>query len=706
MHYSLDYGYLQIVQASWLQEKASRQQATSRIISPKRGIIYDSTGKVLAASAQVDTVTIDPSRIKEENKEKVAKAFSEIFTLDYEETLTKVSSDSRIETIAKKVEKDKIDALKNWMSENKMYSGINIDADVKRYYPYNNVASNLIGFCDTDNNGQDGLELKWNSVLSGTPGKIVTIEDAVSDLIPNKDESYTAPENGSNITLTIDAHIQTITEKYLKQACIENDAKKGGTVVVMKPSTGDILAMASYPDYDLNNPRTPIDSLKETWDTLSETEQLNYLYQMWRNKAVLNTYEPGSVFKTITAAIGLEEGVTDTDIPNDFVCRGHEIIDGVKISCWKYTTTHGYQTLREALMNSCNPALMQLSKRIGKTSMYKYLKALGLMDKTGIATPSEANSNFWDFEDVGNVELATMSFGQRFNITPIQLVTAISCIANNGVLMQPRIVKQIENADTGAITTLEPVAVRTVFSKETCDKMLDMLLSVVDDGTGYLGQVKGYSVGGKTGTSEPPPGSNEYTASFVAIAPIENPELVVLVTQYGLPKYGNHQGGRLCGPVAAGILKEVLPYLEIPSNDSTAITVTNTSSILLPDVRNKTAAEAKQTLENLGFTCNISGNDNSLIVTDQVPKPGIGLTKGSIISLYTAGNETRISKQVPNLKNMTLTQAKQALKNLNLNISVSGTTGTVVSQDPMAGTAVEEGSIVSIDLNNQNRDAH
>ena len=592
------------------------------------------------------------------------------------------------------------------MSDNKYYAGINIDADVKRYYPYNNLASNLIGFCDTDNNGQDGLELKWNDVLSGTPGKIVTIEDAVSDLIPNKDESYTAPENGSNITLTIDANIQTIVEKYLKQACIENNAKGGGTIIAMKPSTGDILAMASYPDYDLNNPRIPIDSLKETWDTLSETEQLNNLYAMWRNKAVLNTYEPGSVFKTITASIGLEEGVTDTDIENDFLCSGHEIINGVKISCWKYTTTHGYQTLRKALMNSCNPALMQVGRRVGKESMYKYLKAFGLFDKTGIATSSEANSNFWDYEDVTDVELATMSFGQRFNITPIQLVTAISAIANNGVLMQPRIVKEIQNADTNAITTIEPVEVRKVLSKETCDKMLDMLQSVVDDGTGYLGQVKGYSVSGKTGTSEPPPGSNDYVASFVSIAPTENPEIVLLVTLYGLPKYGNHQGGSIAAPTASRILTEVLPYLEIPSNDSTAITMTSSSTTVLPDVRNKTAAEAKNTLESLGFTCKISGNDNSLIVKDQVPKPGVGLTKGSTINLYTEGNETKLSTQVPNLKNMTLSQAKEALKNASLNISVSGSTGTVVSQDPMAGTLVEQGTIVNIDLNNQNKDAH
>lgn len=309
---------LQFVQGAELKESASRQQTTNRIISAKRGNIYDSTGKLLAASAQVDTVSINPSKLKnnlklnnkadkekEEQKlqEKVAKAFSDIFELDYEEMLKKVKSDASVETIIKKVEKDKIDALKEWMKDNKISSGINIDEDVKRYYPYGNLASNLIGFCDTDNNGLEGIERKWNTILSGTAGKMVSIESAASELIPDSNKSYTPAENGSNITLTIDANIQTIAEKYLKQACIENDCKSGGNVIIMNPSSGDILAMATYPDYDLNSPREPNSNLAPTWNSMSETEQLNALYKMWRNKAISDTYEPGSTFKIITAAI-------------------------------------------------------------------------------------------------------------------------------------------------------------------------------------------------------------------------------------------------------------------------------------------------------------------------------------------------------------------------------------------------------------------
>ena len=700
--------YLQFIKGPDLKEAANRQQSTNRVISAKRGNIYDSTGKLLAASASVDTVSINPSKIKKENKEKVAKAFSEIFELDYEETLAKVNSTSSFETIVKKVEKDKITKLQEWMKETETYSGINIDEDVKRYYPYGTLASNLIGFCNTDNDGQEGIELKWNSVLSGTSGKITSIENAAAQLIPDKNETYIPAENGNNITLTIDANIQTIAEKYLKQACIENDCKSGGNVIIMNPSTGDILAMATYPDYDLNSPRTPNDNLSSTWDSLSSEEQVNSLIKMWRNKAVSDTYEPGSTFKIITAAIGLEENVVSTDTPGDFYCSGYELINGIKINCWKYQTTHGSQTLRQALMNSCNPALMQLGKRIGPQTLYKYYEAFGLFDKTGIATSGEANSYFWDLDDVGPIELATMSFGQRFRVTPIQLITAVSSVANNGVLVEPRIVKQVENPDTGAITSIESTNVRQVISKETSDELMNMLESVVTEGTGRYGQVKGYSIAGKTGTSEPD-STNEnamYVASFVGISPVQNPEVVALVTLYDPQGKAGHQGGTIAAPVVSQILSEVLPYLGVPSDDLSSDEGTNTiTTTTLLDVRNKTLAEAKKIIEDAGFTCNISSDDTSLLVTDQVPKPGTALVSGAIVNLYSEGNEARISQEVPDLKGMSYLQAKSALKQRNLNIHVTGT-GTVLSQDPMAGTSVEEGTVINVTLKKEIQDAH
>ena len=382
-------GWLQLVQGAELKEDMQRQMTASKTISPKRGTIYDSTGKALAVSAQVDTVSIDPTRIvvEEEDsdeidevktkalKEKVAKAFSEIFELDYEETLEKVSSESSNVTIARKVENDKIEKLENWMEENEIYSGINIDEDTKRYYPYDNLASNLIGFCGTDNQGLWGLELKWNDILTGTPGKVTSAQDAVQDLIPYENETYIAPQNGNDITLTIDANIQEIAEKYLKQACEENDCEDGGNVIIMNPNNGDILAMATYPDYNLNDPYTLNFISEKEWKKLSGDEQYALQQETWNNKAITYTYEPGSVFKIITAAAGLEEGIVDADTANVFTCTGEQKVSGVTIHC-SDVAGHGKQSLRDALKNSCNPAFIQLGQKIGVTKYYEYLKKI------------------------------------------------------------------------------------------------------------------------------------------------------------------------------------------------------------------------------------------------------------------------------------------------------------------------------------------
>ena len=700
-------GWLQIVKGASLKEAMYNQLTTSRVISPKRGTIYDSTGKALARSAQVDTVSINSTRIVVKNsdaevakiktqalKEKVAKAFSDIFELDYEETLKKVSSDSQsTQTIAKKQEKDKIDKLKAWMKENDIYSGINIDEDTKRYYPYNNLASNLIGFCGTDNQGLEGLEAKWDSVLTGTPGKIVSSQDAVQDLIPDENQTYIAAQNGNDITLTIDANIQAIAEKYLKQACEENKCEDGGNVIIMNPSTGDILAMATYPDYNLNTPFTPTNFSTKEWNKLSLTEQSSQLQNIWNNRAITSTYEPGSVFKIVTAAAGLEENVVTTDKAETFDCIGYEKIADTKIYCAN-TTGHGKQSLRDALKNSCNPAFMQLGKKLGASTLYRYYNAFGFFNTTNFASIGERSGYFWDLKDVGEVELATMSFGQRFRITPLQMITAVVAVANDGVLMQPRIVKSITNTDTGAVTTVEPTSVRQVISKETSEKMIDMLESVVSDGTGKYAQVKGYSIAGKTGTSEIDTVKNKnYVASFAAIAPTESPEVVVLVTLYK-PRGENRSGSKVAAPVVAQILKEVLPYLEIPSD--TTEDGSNSETKELPSVVNKTVAEAKKQIEKLGFNCKVSGNSDE-IVTEQMPRAGTALISNSTVMLYTEGKDTRVSQTVPDLKGMTITEAKSALKKKNLNIKINGS-GYITSQEIAAGTSVEEGTVISVTL--------
>lgn len=708
--------WLQFVQGSDLKEQAYNQQTTDQIISTSRGTIYDSTGKTLAISTPTDTVTINPKKIVGSNdeetkakKEKVAKAFSEIFELDYNETLEKVNSTSNVQTIAKKVDKDKIDKLKQWMETEKISTGINIDEDTKRVYPYNNLASNLIGFCGTDNTGIQGIEDSWNSVLQGTPGKITTSTDAIQEEIPDSNQTYIPAENGSDIVLTIDYYIQTVLEKYLKQAVEENNADSG-TVVAMAPSTGDILGMSCYPDYNLNTPFEPnTEELKATWDTLDSTTQSDALYNMWKNNVVSSPYEPGSPYKLITAATALEENITSEDVPNDFYCNGSIEVADRKISCW--TQAHkGAKTLRQALQVSCNPSLIQLGQRIGAETLYKYYQAFGFFDKTGIDLPQEASSTYWKLEDVKDVELATMSFGQRFTITPIQLVSAVSAIANDGILMKPRIVKQIINPETGTTTDIEPVQVRQVISKSTSERMRNLMKSVVDDGSGRLAKVEGYSIGGKTGTSEPQAGREDegYIASYVAIAPTEKPEICLLIAVHNPNpnNEGSHQGGQVCGPVVSQMLSEILPYLGLTSSNAQTSTDTveeDTSYATVPDIRNKTVTEAEKLLKQAGFTTkvNISGDKNSTLVTDQTPKPGSSIPKGSIIVLYTEENDTRVSVKVPDFKDKTLAQAENMAKANNLNITSEGS-GTVISQSIMVDTAVEEGTIIKLTLSTEN----
>lgn len=707
--------WLQFVQGSDLKEQAYNQQTTDQIISTSRGTIYDSTGKTLAISTPTDTVTINPKKIVGSNdeetkakKEKVAKAFSEIFELDYNETLEKVNSTSNVQTIAKKVDKDKIDKLKQWMETEKISTGINIDEDTKRVYPYNNLASNLIGFCGTDNTGIQGIEDSWNSVLQGTPGKITTSTDAIQEEIPDSNQTYIPAENGSDIVLTIDYYIQTVLEKYLKQAVEENNTDSG-TVVAMAPSTGDILGMACYPDYNLNTPFEPnTEELKATWDTLDSTTQSDALYNMWKNNVVSSPYEPGSPYKLITAATALEENITSEDVPNDFYCNGSIEVADRKISCW--TQAHkGAKTLRQALQVSCNPSLIQLGQRIGAETLYKYYQAFGFFDKTGIDLPQEASSTYWKLEDVKDVELATMSFGQRFTITPIQLVSAVSAIANDGILMKPRIVKQIINPETGTTTDIEPVQVRQVISKSTSERMRNLMKSVVDDGSGRLAKVEGYSIGGKTGTSEPQAGREDegYIASYVAIAPTEKPEICLLIAVHNPNpnNEGSHQGGQVCGPVVSQMLSEILPYLGLTSSNAQTSTDTveeDTSYATVPDIRNKTVTEAEKLLKQAGFTTkvNISGDKNSTLVTDQTPKPGSSIPKGSIIVLYTEENDTRVSVKVPDFKDKTLAQAENMAKANNLNITTEGS-GTVISQSIMVDTAVEEGTIIKLTLSTE-----
>jgi len=703
--------YIQFIKGPEYKETASRQQLLSQVISPKRGTIYDSTGKALAISASVDTITINPQEIivkdsdsevqalkTKARKELVAKKLSEMFELDYQEVLDKVNSNSTYQIIAKKVTQEKVTELQNWMDENEVYSGINIDETEERFYPYETLASNLIGFCGTDGYGLEGLEERLNSILTGTSGRKISSGDSLQEEIPNSNELYIEAENGSNVVLSLDYNIQAIAEKYLKQAVEENDCKQGGNVIIMQPDTGDILAMATYPNYNLNTPFTANTAdLQEAWGKMSSEEKASSQYEMWQNLAVSRNYEPGSTFKILTAAIALEENIVETDNGKDFLCTGSETIYDTTINCWRSYNPHGYESLRTALQNSCNPAFIQLGQKIGTETFYKYLNAFGLMNRTNALVYGESNSVFHNEEEVGPIELATLSFGQRFTITPLQLITAISSISNDGVLMQPRIIKQIINSDTNTITNIEPVEVRKVLSTETCDQLKSLLESVVTSGTGKYAAVEGYSIGGKTGTSEPIKNDSNsyYVASYVAISPIVDTKVCVLVTLYD-PQGDSHEGGQIAAPVISQILSEVLPYIGLASDKDSS---SDNDAITIPDIRNKTLTEAIKILENTGFKTlyNITGNKNELLVTDQVPKPGVKLSENSIVCLYTTENDSRTTIKMPNLKGKTLQEAANMLRAVNLNYTYEGS-GKVMNQSVLADEAVEEGTVIKLTL--------
>lgn len=621
-------GWIQFGMGSELQSKAYVQQTLDRSINPRRGTIYDSTGtNILAVSSTVETVTVNPVNIKKEDKEKVAKALSNIFELDYEKVYKKVNKRSSIETIIKKIDKEKSNELRVWLQENNITAGVNIDEDTKRYYPYNNLASQIIGFSGSDNQGLDGIEAVYDEQLKGTKGKIQKITDATGGEIEKESENYVKAIDGNDLILTIDATIQGIAEKYLKEACIENKCTDGGNIVVMNPKTGDVLAIAGYPNYNLNEPFEPsTEELKQQWPNMSQAERNKTMLSLWRNKAVTDTYEPGSVFKLITASASLQEGITTTDKAGEFCCTGGIEIAGVRIKCWRYYRPHGPESLRDALMNSCNPVFIGLGQKLGVNTYYKYLRKFGLLNQTGIDLPGEATSIFLKEEKVGPVELATIAFGQRFEITPIQLATAVSTIANGGVKVTPRVVKQIVNSETGEITDIPIKTGEQVISKEHANEVLDMMESVVALGTGKRGQVAGYRVGGKTGTSEDGVNTNKYVASFLGVAPISDPTVVALVTLYDPKGEAGHQGGVVAAPVGGQVLSEILPYLELTKDNEKEEDIKK--QVEVPSVEGLSIKEATKILKNVNLSIQIENSPEDLdtentIIKEQVPKKGI-----------------------------------------------------------------------------------
>lgn len=630
-------GYIQFFEGEKLQQMAYLQQTLNRNINPKRGTIYDSSGKVaLATSSSVETITVNPVNIPSNEKEKVATELTQLFNMKYEDVLKKVSKKTAIETIAKKVDKNQTKELRLWMETNNITSGINIDEDTKRFYPYNNLASQIIGFCGSDNQGLAGIEAKYDNELKGEKGKILKMTDAKGIDITDTSEAYEPAKQGNDLVLSIDATIQGIAEKYLKEACIDNVCTDGGNILLMNPQNGDILAIASYPDFNLNDPYTiNNEELKANWSNMTATERSNALQAMWRNKAISDTYEPGSTFKLVTASTALEEGIVDsTDKEGEFCCTGYIEVAGVKMKCWRYYRPHGPESLRQALMNSCNPVFIGLGGRIGVTKYYEYLRKYGFLGRTGIDLPGEAGSIFLKESKVGPVELGTIAFGQRFEVTPIQMITMVSTIANGGIYTQPRIVKQIINSQTGEVKNIETVKKDRVISEDTAKKMLSMMESVVAEGTGKNAQVKGYAIGGKTGTSEDGVNTGKYVTSFIGVAPISNPEVAILITLYNPTGEGGHQGGGVAAPIASQVLGEVLPYLEIKKDNQDE---EEKGEAEVPNLIGLTRKEAKKMLEEVGLLIETKeslktnlGEDDETIKS-QLPKAGIKIKQGSTV---------------------------------------------------------------------------
>ena len=549
---SIRVGYIMLFKAEEYQNMAYEQQTRDRLIAPKRGSILDRNGNGIAVTESVSAVSVIHAQI--ENEEETAKALSEILELDYEDVLEDVKENVALKRIKSKVDNETAAEIRELN-----LPGVMIDEDVERTYPYYTLAASVIGFVGKDNQGIIGLESKYEEYLKGEPGKIMTLTDSRGRRVSDAEERV-EPINGENLVTSIDVVIQQYAEQEIA-AAVEAKNAKSGVIIVMNPQNGEIYAMANYPTFDLNEPFTINDEeLAAIWDTFTAEEQNEYLNQMWRNKAINDTYEPGSTFKIVTASTGLEEGVITPE--STFNCTGSMVVGGRTIKCWRYPRTHGTQTFAEGVRNSCNPVFMAVAERIGADTFYDYMIKFGFAEKTGIDLNGEAVGILHKKEDIGPVELATMSFGQTFQITPIQLLRAAAAVVNGGKLITPHFAIKTVDDNGFTVNNFEWPEGERVISEETSATMREILESVVAEGTGNKAQVEGYRIGGKTATSQKlPRGSGKYIASFMSFAPADDPQVMALVL-IDEPE-GVYYGGTVAGPVMRDLLTNILPYLNI-----------------------------------------------------------------------------------------------------------------------------------------------
>ncbi len=693
--------YLNIAHGSEYAKAASEQQTKDITVSAKRGTVYDRNGKQLAVSVSADTVILDPAAIrKNETAEIISTELSKILGMDYEDVYAVTQKNSSYEILKKRISRDESAAIK----EMKEKRGIVLEEDTKRSYVYGSLASNILGFTGYDNQGLNGLEVSFDDVLSGKDGKKSVAVSAGQSELPYAYEQYIDPIDGENIVLTIDETIQHIAESRLSEAVEKYGVKQDGCIIVMAPKTGEILAMAATPGYDPNKPfeiyndaeRERINAL--TGDEKTE-ETLKAQNKQWRNKAISDTYEPGSVFKMITAAASLEEGVvTENDT---FNCPGFMTVGGWPIKCWRYYNPHGVQNLEAGLANSCNCVFMSIGLRLGGDTFRKYVKAFGFEEKTGIDLPGESEPIVR--ENYTDVDVATAAFGQNINVTPIQMITAASAVVNGGELLKPRIVKEYRDTDGKVTKTTERTVVRRVISEHTSELMRTYLEGVVKNGTGGGARISGQRVGGKTGTSEKQPRDGRKIASFCGFAPANDPEVIVLIMlDEPTPGVGegniNAGGGQIAAPTAGLVLDDILRYLGIEAQYSESEIMTNGSYI--PDLTGMTVEKATEAAVKNGFKITVIGSGDK--ITDQQPKSGIMLAEGSVIAAYTDSSSESELVTVPDVINMSRESASAAIKNANLNFRTSDvgnsvTAGAIaIEQSPKAGAVVEKGTVVYV----------
>ncbi len=699
--------YLTTVQSSELQESAVDLQLADTTVSAKRGTIYDANGNVLAESASVWQVVMSPVNFKnDKQRQAAAKGLSEIFDLEYNDVLDDTKQQSHYVIVKRRIESDereKVLELIDTLKKDYSCSGvIQLLDDYKRYYPKNSLASSVIGFTGSDDQGLEGIEYEYDSYLSGTPGRIITAQNARGTDMPFRYEQNVESEDGNNVYLTIDETIQSICEKYMQKGVEDNNVLNKGVCIAMDVNTGAILAMVTTDGYDLNNPyelsakdKKKIKSTPKKKQAEAESAALS---NMWRNKAVADTYMPGSVFKMCVASAALEENLVNEK--TSFTCTGSILVEGETIHC-SNISGHGTQNFVEVISNSCNPAFIQIGQMLGAGKFRQYYQGFGFSDKTGIDLPGEAEDSFWKEGKMGGVDLAVASFGQNFTITPIQMITACAAVSNGGYVVQPHVVSKITDSKGNVIKTVDKKIKRQVISDDTSKKMNEYLEYNTERQGAAAGYISGYKVAGKTGTTEKrgvtkfeSSFSEDYISSFCGYAPADDPQIAMLVF-FDTPDGDAYYGSQVSSPVFINIMSEVLPYLDVKTSyTDEELGYVDASA---GDYTGVSVDEAKTAVEADGFTATVKGNGSTVI--SQIPTVSSGLQKGGSIVLYTDSDSQSETVSVPSLIGLSPDEVNNVASAYGLNVSFSGATtssGTSSSQNIEAGTSVSPGTVITV----------